>query len=48
KEYSLYKWSKNKGYPTSEHRSAISQYGVSPYHRMSYRLLKEPGLPLVF
>lgn len=48
KEYSLYRWSKNKGYPTLEHRLAISLYGVSPYHRMSYRLLKEPELPLDF
>lgn len=43
-----YGWSKNKGYPTTEHRKAIFENGVSPFHRMSYRLLKEPELPLSF
>jgi len=36
KEYPLYNWAKNKGYPTKEHRQAINIYGVSPYHRLSY------------
>ena len=34
-----YKWSKNKGYPTKEHRTAIRQYGVTKFHRKSYKLL---------
>ena len=38
KEYPWYKWAKNKGYPTHEHRSAIFEYGYSPYHRISFRL----------
>ncbi|MDY6800011.1 MAG: ribonuclease HII [Bacteroidota bacterium] len=34
-----YNWRKNKGYPTKQHREAIEKYGVTPYHRMSFRLL---------
>lgn len=35
-QYPLYGWSKNKGYPTREHRLAIMQYGLSPLHRLSF------------
>lgn len=35
-EYPQYGWEKNKGYPTREHRQAILQYGLSPYHRISF------------
>ncbi len=38
-EYPMYGWRKNKGYPTREHREAILQHGISPYHRRSYNLL---------
>ena len=38
-EYPMYNWEKNKGYPTAEHRAAIIKYGVTNYHRMSFRLL---------
>jgi ribonuclease HII len=34
-----YGWERNKGYPTKAHRAAIQQYGTTPYHRMSFRLL---------
>jgi ribonuclease HII len=40
-EYPMYNWKKNKGYPTKEHREAIRKYGVTKYHRMSFRLLPE-------
>ncbi|TRX40155.1 ribonuclease HII [Flavobacterium restrictum] len=40
-EYPMYNWKKNKGYPTHEHRQAIQKYGVTKYHRMSFRLLPE-------
>lgn len=39
KEFPEYKWEVNKGYPTKQHRLAISQNGVTPYHRKSFRLL---------
>lgn len=38
-EYPMYNWKKNKGYPTKEHREAIREYGLSPYHRKSFRQL---------
>lgn len=38
-EYPQYGWDVNKGYPTKSHRDAIARYGVSPYHRRSFRLL---------
>ena len=34
-----YKWKKNKGYPTKEHRNAIKKIGISKYHRKSFQLL---------
>jgi ribonuclease HII len=40
-EFPVYNWKKNKGYPTAEHREAIRKYGITPYHRRSFRLLPE-------
>lgn len=37
-EFPEYKWNKNKGYPTAEHREAISKYGITSYHRKSFSL----------
>ena len=48
KEYPGYHWKKNKGYPTVEHRAAIAQYGVSPYHRKSFNLLGDSQLSFEF
>lgn len=36
-----YSWNKNKGYPTQQHRSAIRKYGITKYHRKTFRLLNE-------
>lgn len=47
-EYPQYHWESNMGYPTREHRSAIQQYGVTPYHRRSYNLLGSTELSLDF
>jgi ribonuclease HII len=38
-EFPMYNWKQNKGYPTNEHREAIRKYGVTKYHRMTFRLL---------
>jgi ribonuclease HII len=38
-EYPQYGWSQNAGYPTAAHRAALREYGPTPYHRMSFRLL---------
>jgi ribonuclease HII len=40
-EFPMYNWKKNKGYPTKEHRAAILKYGVTKYHRMTFRLLED-------
>ncbi len=37
-----YHWNTNVGYPTKQHRSAIKDFGITPYHRRSFQLL--PGL----
>ena len=34
-----YGWERNQGYPTKEHRRAIAEFGVSPYHRLTFQLL---------
>lgn len=40
-EFSVYGWNQNKGYSTRKHRDAIVKYGVSKFHRLSFRLLDE-------
>jgi ribonuclease HII len=40
KEYPVYNWLSNKGYPTKVHRTAIRTYGVTPHHRLTFRLLE--------
>ncbi len=40
-EHPGYGWSRNMGYPTKAHREGIRKLGVTPYHRMSFRLLPE-------
>ena len=40
-EFPQYNWKKNKAYPTKAHREAISVYGTTPHHRLSFRLLPE-------
>jgi len=41
KEFPMYNWKQNKGYPTKEHRAAIKKYGITKYHRKSFRLLPD-------
>lgn len=38
KEFPEYHWEENKGYPTKSHRAAIMEYGITKYHRLSYKL----------
>lgn len=47
-EYPQYDWRSNKGYPTKKHRQAIREYGVTPYHRLSYNLTGTEELTLDF
>lgn len=41
KEFPHYGWETNVGYPTKQHREAIRANGVTPHHRLSFRLLPE-------
>ena len=45
-EENYYNWKKNKGYPTKKHRAAIKEYGISKYHRKSFKLLVEENKQL--
>ena len=38
-EFREYNWKKNKGYPTKEHRNAIKEFGITKYHRKTFKLL---------
>lgn len=35
--YPMYGWNEHKGYPTPQHRAAIAMYGLSPYHRKTFK-----------
>lgn len=37
-QYPGYGWERNAGYPTKEHREAIARLGITPIHRMTFRL----------
>lgn len=39
KEFLVYKWNKNKGYGTKDHRDAIALHGLCDHHRKSYKIL---------
>ena len=36
-----YQWDVNKGYPTQAHREAIAAHGISPFHRKTFKGVKE-------
>lgn len=39
-EYPQYHWDANMGYPTKAHYEALRQYGITPYHRKTFKLEK--------
>lgn len=39
-QYPHYHWDTNMGYPTKAHYEAIRQFGITPYHRKSFKLNK--------
>jgi len=41
KRHPFYSWETNKGYPTKFHRQSIVDYGISPLHRKSFKLLDD-------
>lgn len=44
-EFPAYKWNKNKGYGTADHRKALEAFGQCVYHRKTFQL-KEVQLKL--
>lgn len=40
-QYPQYGFEKNAGYGTKEHIEALQKYGITPFHRRSYRPIKE-------
>lgn len=47
-QYPFYGWNRNAGYPTREHREAIREHGITPYHRKTFNLLGDGQLELDF
>lgn len=39
--YPNYGWERNAGYPTKEHRKGIEEFGITPFHRKSFKLLPD-------
>jgi ribonuclease HII len=46
KQYPQYNWLSNQGYPTAQHRAAITLYGRSKWHRLSF--MKLADVPTLF
>ena len=46
KQYPVYNWKKNKGYPTPEHKQAIAVHGTTPLHRMTFNMAIQMKLDL--
>ena len=40
-QHPVYQWDVNKGYPTKAHRAAIEEHGISPFHRKTFKGVKE-------
>ena len=40
-EFPQYGWNTNKGYPTKFHKQAILKFGITKYHRKSFKLFDE-------
>lgn len=39
-QYPHYGWNANKGYGTKVHRDALETFGLSPFHRKSFRIME--------
>jgi len=45
KEFPVYDWASNKGYPTVKHRNAVLEFGMTPHHRKTFTVSR-PQLTL--
>ena len=41
KQHPRYNWTRNKGYPTKEHKQKIIMHGITEHHRKSFKLLEK-------
>ncbi|MBT8232185.1 MAG: ribonuclease HII [Saprospiraceae bacterium] len=39
KKFPFYSWETNMGYPTKAHRASIETHGITPLHRLTFKLL---------
>jgi ribonuclease HII len=46
-DFPHFAWNQNKGYPTIAHRNAVLAHGLSPHHRLTFRIT-DPQLKLQF
>lgn len=46
-DFPHYNWKQNKGYPTIQHRNAVMENGLSPFHRKTFNI-SDPQLVLSF
>ena len=44
KKLPQYDWKSNKGYPTRQHRKSIINFGVSKFHRKSFKMNNQLNL----
>ena len=44
-DFPHYNWKQNKGYPTIQHRNAVIEIGLSPFHRKTFNI-SDPQLVL--
>ena len=40
-EYPVYGWDRNMGYPTKVHRKAVIKHGISPWHRLTFKIKEQ-------
>lgn len=43
-QHPAYQWDRNKGYASAEHRTAIREQGLTPFHRSSWAIQDAPTL----
>lgn len=43
-DFPAYRWARNKGYASPDHREAIRAYGISAHHRASWSIADAPTL----
>ncbi len=46
-DFPIYNWQQNKGYPTIAHRKAVIEFGLSPFHRQTFKV-SDPQLQFNF